>query len=106
MACIGTFSFYDGKYSGSISTLTVNAKATIVQNDTTGDNTPTHLVMVGGAQVGAGWTKTAQESGAKYLSIKLDDPSFPAPVFARLVERGDLHELYWTREPVRAERAA
>jgi len=98
MAVIGSFSFYEGKYQGNISTLSVSAKATIVQADKKGDRSPSHLVLVNGVEVGAGWSKKSQESGNEYISVLLDDPSFPAPVYARLVERGDVHELYWTRE--------
>jgi uncharacterized protein (DUF736 family) len=38
------------------------------------------------------------ETGAEYLSLKLDDPSFTAPVYASLVQgdKGD-HKLIWSR---------
>ncbi len=32
--------------------------------------------------------KTARETQREYLSVKLDDPSFPAPIYASLVEAG------------------
>jgi hypothetical protein len=37
--------------------------------------------------------------GREYLSVKLDDPSFPAPIFASLVtvEGGDGYALIWSR---------
>ena len=36
---------------------------------------------------------------ARYLSVKLDDPSFPAPIYASLVEAedGESHNLIWSR---------
>jgi uncharacterized protein (DUF736 family) len=48
-------------------------------------------------EIGAGWKK---QSVAKreYVSVKLDDPAFPAPVNARLVDDEDGNtSLYWTR---------
>jgi uncharacterized protein (DUF736 family) len=35
-------------------------------------------------EVGAGWSKRSTE-GRDYLSVKLDDPSFNAPIYANLV---------------------
>ncbi|MNE94905.1 hypothetical protein D3C80_1929240 [compost metagenome] len=32
-----------------------------------------------------------------YLSVKLDDPSFPAPIYASLVEVDGGHSLIWSR---------
>ena len=51
-----------------------------------------------GVELGAGWSRTARETGAEYLSLKLDDPSFTAPVYASLVQgdKGE-HKLIWSR---------
>jgi uncharacterized protein (DUF736 family) len=98
MAIIGTFSFYKGKFEGGLHSLTINAKAEIVPSELTGEDAPQWRVMVGRAHVGAGWDRTSTD-GRKYVSIKLDDPSFPAPIYANLVEKGDLHELIWSRSP-------
>jgi len=37
-------------------------------------------------EFGAAWKKTARETDREYLSVKLDDPSFPAPIYASLVK--------------------
>ena len=52
-----------------------------------------------GAEFGAAWKKTARETQREYLSVKLDDPSFPAPIYASLVEAEDgaSHNLIWSR---------
>ena len=49
-------------------------------------------------EFGAAWKKTSG-AGREYLSVKLDDPSFPAPIFASLVavEGGDGYVLIWSR---------
>jgi hypothetical protein len=63
----------------------------------------THRVFVGQAEIGAGWTKTSRE-GRAYLGLKLDDPSFAAPVFANLLADEDgTHRLIWSRPSDRRE---
>ena len=37
------------------------------------------------AEIGAAWPKRSNE-GRDYLSVKLDDPSFNAPIFANLFD--------------------
>jgi uncharacterized protein (DUF736 family) len=51
------------------------------------------------AEFGAAWKKTARETQREYLSVKLDDPSFPVPIYASLVEAedGEAHNLIWSR---------
>ncbi len=54
-------------------------------------------------EIGAGWTKTSQ-GGRDYLALKLDDPSFAAPMFANLVEAEDSesYRLLWSRQSGRS----
>ena len=40
------------------------------------------------AEIGAAWSKRSNE-GRDYLSLKLDDPSFNAPIFANLFDDPD-----------------
>ena len=58
-------------------------------------------MFVGRAEIGAAWSKTSNE-GRGYLGLKLDDPSFNAPIYANLFddEDGKGHSLIWSR-PVR-----
>ena len=50
-------------------------------------------------EIGAAWSKRSGE-GRDYLGLKLDDPSFTAPIFANLFddESGDTHSLIWSRQ--------
>ena len=99
MAQIGTFTRGDdGVFTGTIRTLNINTKATIKPVDRDNERAPDHRVTANGVEFGAGWTKAAKDSGAEYLSVKLDDPSFTAPVYATLVsgEKGE-HKLIWSR---------
>ena len=92
MAQIGTFTRDDnGAFAGTIKTLTLNVKATIKPCERDNDKAPDYRVTANGVEFGAGWSRTARETGAEYLSLKLDDPSFTAPVYASLVQ-GDKGE--------------
>ncbi len=99
MAQIGTFTRDEtGVFSGTIRTLTLNVKATIRPSPRDNDKAPDYRVFAGAVEIGAGWSKAARETGAEYLSMKLDDPSLPAPIYASLVQ-GDEGEnkLIWSR---------
>ena len=100
MATIGTFKKTGNEYTGEIVTLSVQAKGVkITAQDTRGnDNAPSHRVFVGKAEIGAAWTKRSNE-GRDYLALKLDDPSFTAPIYANLFddEDGEGSSLIWSR---------
>lgn len=99
MAQIGTFTRDEkGIFTGEIRTLTLRVKASIRPVERDNDKAPDHRVSANGVEFGAAWSKAARESGAEYLSLKLDDPSFPAPIYATLVagDNGD-HKLIWSR---------
>ena len=57
-------------------------------------------VMRGRGQpgIGAAWSKRSAEN-RDYLSVKLDDPSFNAPIYANLFddEDGEGFTLIWSR---------
>lgn len=99
MAQIGTFNRGDdGVFTGTIRTLNINVKASIKPVAKEGERSPDYRVTANGVELGAGWSKAAKETGAEYVSVKLDDPSFNAPVYATLVagEKGE-HRLIWSR---------
>nr|WP_314438878.1 DUF736 domain-containing protein [uncultured Brevundimonas sp.] len=101
MATIGTFKkTASGEYTGEIVTLSVQAKGVrIIPHDSrTNDNAPSHRVLVNRAEIGAAWSKTSNE-GRDYLAVKLDDPSFNAPIYANLFddEGGETFSLIWSR---------
>lgn len=100
MATIGSFKKVGNEFQGEIVTLSVQTKGVrIVAEATRGnDNTPSHRVYVGRAEIGAAWSRRSNE-GRDYLSVKLDDPSFTAPIYANLFadEDGEGHSLIWSR---------
>ncbi|UVK49364.1 DUF736 domain-containing protein (plasmid) [Mesorhizobium sp. AR07] len=99
MASIGTFTRGDdGSFAGTIRTLNINVKAAIKPVAKDNERAPDYRVTANGVELGAGWSKTGKDSGAEYLSVKLDDPSFTAPVHATLVQGDkDEHKLIWSR---------
>ena len=100
MATIGTFKKTGNEYTGAITTLSVQAKGVriVPEPNRSNDNAPSHRVFVGRAEIGAAWTKRSNE-GRDYLSVKLDDPSFSAPIYANLFDDqdGDGSTLIWSR---------
>ncbi|MFA6031395.1 MAG: DUF736 domain-containing protein [Myxococcota bacterium] len=105
MATIGTFKkSASNEFTGEIVTLSVLAKNVRIVLDTraTGENAPSHRVLVGRAEIGAAWSKTSNE-GRDYLGLKLDDPSFNAPIYANLFddEEGEGFSLIWSRPNAR-----
>ena len=98
MATIGTFSKSDdGSYNGSIKTLSLNVtQAQLRPVDKESDNAPDYRIFAKGTEFGAAWKKTSREN-RDYLSVKLDDPSFPAPIYANLVDAEEGYSLVWSR---------
>lgn len=91
MATIGTFKKAgSNEFTGDIITLSVQAKGVRIIPDlrATGENAPSHRVVVGRAEIGAAWSKRSGE-GRDYLGLKLDDPSFNAPIYANLFDDED-----------------
>ena len=98
MATIGTFHQQDdGSYTGSIKTLTLNVKtAQLRPVEKDNDKAPDFRIFSGQTEFGAAWMKTSKEDRA-YLSVKLDDPSFHAPIYASLVDADEGYSLIWSR---------
>ena len=100
MANIGSFKKSGNEYQGEIVTLSVQARGVriVPEANRSNENAPSHRVYVGRAEIGAAWSKRSNE-GRDYLSLKLDDPSFNAPIFANLFDDpdGESFTLIWSR---------
>ena len=100
MATIGTFKRSGNTYTGTLNTLAVQAKNVrlVPEDNRSNDNAPTHRVFVGTVEVGAAWAKRSNDQ-RDYLGLKLDDPSFTAPIYANLFddEGSDTYSLIWSR---------
>ena len=98
MATIGTFTRSGDSFTGAVKTLNISAKTTIKPAEKASDKAPDYRIFSDQFELGAAWKKTSGE-GRDYLSVKLDDPSFPAPIYATLVqaEVGGSYSLIWSR---------
>lgn len=100
MATIGTFtSNGQSGFTGTIKTLNLNVKAKLVRVENPSDKGPHFRIFAASnVELGAAWQKVSNE-GREYLSVKLDDPSFPAPIYATLIEvEGEEGlQLIWSR---------
>ncbi len=76
-------------FTGTILTLTLNVKVKFVPNDRNSENAPDYRIQAaGGYDIGAAWKKVSHAE-RPYLSVTLDAPSFPATIYARLIEEED-----------------
>jgi len=96
MATIGTFTKTRSGFTGTISTVGLKAKVAIAAIEKRSESGPDYRVFAGNVEIGAGWARTSK-GGREFVSLKLDDLSFPAPIYANLVERDGQHELIWSR---------
>ncbi|MHA7774664.1 DUF736 domain-containing protein [Roseibium sp. M-1] len=99
MATIGSFTANKDGYTGTIRTLTVNVKASFVVNEQkTSESAPHYRIYAGRSELGAAWkAKTTGDHPRDYLSVLLDDPSFPNPIRAALFDDEDVAFLVWNR---------
>lgn len=98
MSTIGSFTAQNNGFTGTVRTLTLNVKVKIVPSDKASENAPDfRIVASAGLEIGAAWKKLSKAE-RPYLSVTLDDPSFPATIYARLVEGEEgAHNLIWSR---------
>ena len=98
MATIGIFTTTANGFAGTIKTLNLNVKAKLVRIENPSDKGPHFRIFSGNVELGAAWQKVSAE-GRDYLSVKLDDPSFPAPIYATLIEMEGEEglQLIWSR---------
>ena len=102
MTIIGTFTpASDGGWTGSIRTLSINAKVRLVPNDNKDrDGAPAFHVLLGHARIGEAWeARSSGDAPKDYLRVKVDDPSLIAPMSAALFPSQDrgTAQLVWSR---------
>ena len=97
MATIGTFTSTANGFTGTIKTLNLNVKARFERVENPSDKGPHFRIFSGAVELGAAWQKHSEQSGRDYLSVKLDDPSFPATIYASLVDADEGYSLIWSR---------
>jgi uncharacterized protein (DUF736 family) len=102
MTTIGYFQRDGAGFTGQLTTLGLDAKVRLVPAEKFSSKAPDYLALAGAAECGAAWRAT-DASGAM-LNLKLDDPTWPEPINARLIAaEGDSFPLVWIRRGDRAE---
>lgn len=100
MAIIGSFKKSGEEFQGKIVTLATQVKGVRIVPVTTqsGDKAPSHRVYLDGSEIGAAWARQTSE-GHDYLSLSLDDPNLPSPIWANLFrdKDGQGFSLIWSR---------
>lgn len=96
MATIGTFTKTQKGFTGTIRTLTLSGDVTLTPVGSDKENAPDYRITAHGAEIGVAWYRLSQ-AGNEYIACKIDDPSFAAPVYANLFERGETYSLVWNR---------
>jgi uncharacterized protein (DUF736 family) len=98
MATIGSFTSNGNGFTGAIKTLNLNVKAKFVRIENPSDKGPHfRIYAAGNVELGAAWQKHSDQTDRDYCSVKLDDPSFPAPIYASLVDADEGYSLIWSR---------
>ena len=100
MAIIGTFKTTDTGFTGTLTTLSLKVPVDIRRVEKDSDKAPDYRIyrQDDDYEFGAAWQKVSRED-RPYASVKFDDPDFPAPIYASLVE-GDTqgqYTLIWSR---------
>lgn len=86
---IGTFTKSENGYADTVRTLNVSVKVVpVAPGEKTSDKSPDYRVLAGNYDLDAAWAKTSRADNP-YLSVTLDDPSFPSTIDARLIEGED-----------------
>jgi uncharacterized protein (DUF736 family) len=101
MPIIGTFSAVKDGYVRTIRTLTISVRVRLIANDRKDtDGAPDFRIVAGAAEIGAAWRRTRKGTDQPYLSVKLDDPALPQPIWGALLEATDDRpaRLVWRRD--------
>ncbi|MBB3862530.1 uncharacterized protein (DUF736 family) [Novosphingobium hassiacum] len=77
----------DGSMEGMLATLTVQAPIAIILNGRkTKDSEPDYRIFSRktGYELGGGWNRFSQTTGAEYTSVSLTAPEFDAPIYGNI----------------------
>jgi len=96
MTTIGHFRRDGEAFTGRLATLGLDATLRLAPAEKFSSKAPDYIALVGETECGAAW-RLSDTSGA-ILSLRLDDPTWPEPINARLMaaEDGAL-PLVWIR---------
>jgi len=104
MTTIGHFRRDGDGFVGSLTTLHLDVTLKLTPGEKFSSKAPDFLAFVGDNECGAAWR--ARDGSGAILDLKLDDPTWPEPISARLMaaEDGAL-PLTWIRKSPEAPKA-
>lgn len=87
----------DPAFTGRIRTLTFNLSLTLRPLPQRQESSPSFEVCAEGVTIGSAWKKVS-DRGDKFLSLTLDDPSWPAALnLAAFPGEDGILDVVWTR---------
>lgn len=96
---VGVFRRQGQEFRGELRTLALKVELVFMPVFAgRGSMTPSHMILTeAGIEVGAAWPETLGRAAT--FKVRLDDPTFPAPLVGRLVEtdKEDEFALIWKR---------
>jgi uncharacterized protein (DUF736 family) len=100
---IGKFSHEVTKFVGQIKTLGFETDAVIQQATKHSEKAPDfRIVDKAGFDIGVAYDEISERQN-RYLSVQLDSPTFPKPVYCALVQTTNGWELKWQRQKPKPE---
>ena len=103
----------DGSMSGYICTLHLNINFNLEKNPdrNQSDKSPGYIITAGKVDLGAAWVNTSSRTGEVYMSLEMDDMSFPDKLkCAAFKNQDNTWRIVWDRqkkaEPVQEKAAA
>lgn len=89
----------NGSFEGKLKTATLNLhlKLQPIGDAEANDNKPDYRAKIGSFEAGAGWNKISDNQNP-YISVQIDAPEFPNPIYANLVQKDDQYILIWSRQ--------
>jgi uncharacterized protein (DUF736 family) len=89
----------NGSFEGKLKTATLNLhlKLQPIGDAEANDNKPDFRAKIGSFEAGAGWNKISDNQNP-YISVQIDAPEFPNPIYANLVQKDDQYILIWSRQ--------
>ena len=97
-----------GTYTGTLSTMAVRTKITLVPNNKMSPEQPDFRIFANGDyEMGAAWQKISETTGNEYLSVKLAAPELgPMAIYANVIALDEIgednvtHLMLWSaRDP-------
>ncbi|WP_455296743.1 DUF736 domain-containing protein [Brucella pituitosa] len=99
MRIIGEFDLRGNSFVGQIHLIGHSLELVFWPRAKKGEFSPDFDIYQNNYAVGSAWRRKTLDSGKDYLSVKLDDPTLVAPIYARLSDKDERgkYALVWQR---------